>query len=132
MIVEAGDNAFFIGSTNDCYIKQIEDVLSVKLPQGYKWFLSKYGYGFFYSVFILGIGKDKSLVCAEETLKKRKLGLPSNFIVVEDCDEWVYCINCDDGKVCMWSSWDPNFDYCYNDFYDYLFSRFSEVQEDRG
>lgn len=129
MILAAKDNAFFIGTTDKRYIDQIETLLEVKLPEEYKWFISKYGHGFVYSVFILGVGKDKSLVCANETLIKRQAGLPKNLVVVENCDEWVYCIDCDNGEVLMWSAWEGISDYCYNSFLEYLLDRIKETVE---
>ncbi len=126
-------SGFFTGGISEAKIQKVEELLNVSLPEGYKWFLKKYGYGSLYGVLILGWGKsDESIPVVRETLAFRKLGLPLNCVVVEDCDEWVYCMNCDDGKVYRWSSWDPNFYYRYSDFYDFLFTKFSEAKEDRS
>ena len=123
-------SGFFTGGISEEKVRKVEELLNVCLPKEYKWFLRKYGYGGVYGVLILGWGKsDKDIPIVEETVRFRRLGLPSNFIVIENCDEWVYCINCDDGRICMWSSWDPNFDYLYSDFYDFLINRFSSAKE---
>ncbi|WP_321974041.1 SMI1/KNR4 family protein [Paratractidigestivibacter sp.] len=57
-----------------------------------------------------------TMLFVEATLRARSLGLPPNLLVVEDCDEWLYCIDCDNGKVVSWSQVDgvrdeyPDFD----------------------
>ena len=90
--------------------------LGVKLPGQYVEFLLRYGDGGFEGFEILGVDLDGSMRFVEQTVEYRKLGLPSNLVVVEDCDEWVYCIDCDDGSVASWSPLDgartdyPNFD----------------------
>ena len=122
---------YFTGGISEEKIQKVEELLNVNLPESYKWFLRNYGYGSLYGVKILGWGKsDEEIPVVEDTVAYRQLGLPSNFIVVENVGEWMYCLNCDDGRICMWSPWNPNFDYCYNDFYDFLFTQFSESKED--
>lgn len=52
----------------------------------------------------------------DATLRYREYGLPSNLLVVENCDEWLYCLDCDNGEVVFWSQIDgvrreyPSFD----------------------
>lgn len=67
LIKKAGTEAFFVGGVDDSNINEIENQLNVKLPNSYKWFLKTYGHGSLCGVFILGVGKDKTLVCVKET-----------------------------------------------------------------
>ena len=39
----------------------------------------------------------------EETLDYRKYGLPENLIVIENCDEYVECIDCNTGEIVSWA-----------------------------
>ena len=40
-----------------------------------------------------------------ETLKQRENGLPENLMVIENCDEYVVCINADNGNIVSWSNY---------------------------
>ena len=58
------------------------------------------------SATLLGVGLDGSMAFLEETLDYRKYGLPHNLLAVENCDEWLYCLDCDTGEVVSWSQVD--------------------------
>ena len=93
-----------------------ERLLGVTIPQQFVEFLQEYSYGGIGGVTILGIGLDGSMAFLEETLDYRKYGLPHNLLAVENCDEWLYCLDCDTGEVVSWSQVDgvlpgyPSFD----------------------
>ena len=87
------DNAFALA----------EEELGISIPSQYLWFLKTYGHGGLNGIETLGVGKNKKLIFKDETLKYRTYGLPHNLIVIENCDEWVYCIDSLNGKVKMWS-----------------------------
>ena len=90
--------------------------LGVELPGQYIEFLQRYGDGGFEGFEILGADLDGSMRFVEQTVEYRRLGLPDGLVVVEDCDEWVYCVDCGDGSVASWSPVDgartdyPDFD----------------------
>lgn len=98
---------YSIGINND-KIDEIEQTLNIKLPEDYKWFLKNYGQILIMGVEIYGVLENKILSCVKITEDYRKLGLPNKFVVIENCDEWVYCIdtsNIEDGE-CYVVDWD--------------------------
>ncbi len=97
------EDAFSLVPPSDEDIQKAEQQLGVEIPESYIWFLKEYGYGGFFFEF-LGCTGSPSFV--QQTLKERDYGLPSNLLVVEDCDEHVLCINTDDGTVVSWSHYD--------------------------
>ena len=134
LIKNAGTDAFFVGGANDDQIVEIEKQLNIQLPNSYKWFLKNYGHGSLSGVFILGVGKDKSLVCVKETERRRNLGLPNKFLVIENCDEWQFCLdtgNMKDGE-CPIVDWEKGVTgkRIFENFYKYIIQRFSEPLED--
>ena len=108
-------------------IKAAERKLAISIPKQYVDFLFNYGHGGIGGVEVIGMGKTGMMLFVEETEKYRQYGLPKNFLVVEDCDEWVYCIDCNTGKVVSWS--DGIIKNCYQSFEDYLEDRFSDAIE---
>ena len=66
----------------------------------------------------------------KETLKYRSYGLPNELIVIENCDEWLYCINSDDGKVVVWSKGDNNgYSKGFDNFEAYIYARINDMLE---
>lgn len=125
---------YFTGGTTDNIVKQIEKKLNVTLPESYKWFLMNYGSGGIFGVNILGIGKSNSPIVVTETTEYRKYGLEQNLVIIEDCDEYVYCLDTReliDGE-CPVVSWDQDVGFdCIeaNNFNDFLLERLSEAKE---
>lgn len=97
-------------------LESAQKQLGVTIPQQYVEFLRDYSHGGIGGVEILGVGLTGTMLFVETTLRYRKYGLPQNLLVVENCDEWVYCLDCDTGKVVSWSQFDgvqdgyPSFD----------------------
>lgn len=108
-------------------ISEAAHTLGLHIPSQYADFLLKFGHGGIGGVEIIGIGKTGKLLFVSETLKYRKYGLPETFIVVENCDEWVYCINASDGSVVSWSNGIVT--VVYTDFSTYLLDRFNDAVE---
>lgn len=77
--------------------------LGVDLPEEYVAFLNRYGHGGLDGFEILGVGLDGSNIFLQATIDYRKHGLPKNLVVIEDCDEWLECLDCDTGEVVSWS-----------------------------
>lgn len=99
------EDAFLLTKPSDEDIKKAEQELRFKIPESYIWFLKQYGHGGFFFEF-LGYGLNGSALFVRETLKQRKNGLPANLLVIENCDEYVVCINTDNGNIVSWSHYD--------------------------
>ena len=108
-------------------IEQAEKELHVLLPKQYVNFLICYGHGGINGIEIIGIGKTGRLLFVEETQKYRKYGLPEDYLVTEICDEWIYCIDCNTGKIVSWNN--SIIENCYHDFDSYLADRFHDAIE---
>lgn len=108
-------------------IDEAERILDIKIDPAFIEFLSEYGHGGIGGTEVLGIGKNNELAFVSETLEYREYGLPQNLIVIENCDEWVYCIDSDNGKIVSWS-YDEIQDE-FDSFDDFLFNRFSDAAE---
>lgn len=96
------DGCFTHANVSDEMICYAETLLSVKLPEQYKSFLKIYGHGGLDGLEILGVGIAGQLVFVDETIAYRKYGLAQNLVVIENCDEWLYCLDCDNGTVVYW------------------------------
>ena len=86
----------------DEMISAAEKELSLTLPEQYVEFLKTYGHGGIGGISTLGVGLDGSMVFVEETLDYRNDGLPLNLVIIENEDEWIYCIDSITGKVVSW------------------------------
>lgn len=103
-------------------------LLGVTIPQQYVEFLNEYSHGGVGGVEIFGVGLTGTMLFLEATLRHRKYGLPNNLLVIENCDEWQECIDCDTGKVV---SWDPveGAIVDYSDFDAFLLDRTQDAIE---
>ena len=124
------DNGFTHSEVTDKMLMQATEELQVVLPDQFCDFIKIYGYGGIGGMVILGVGLDGSLVFVDETVDYRKYGLPENYVVIEDCDEWVYCIDCQTEKIVSWSL-DGFVQEEYDCFDSFLLERLREVTEDR-
>lgn len=105
---DTSNSSMFTGGVDTDKIRYIENNLNVKLPDSYKWFLKTFGYGFIYGVEILGYDKTTPPSVVTETQDYRKYGLPNEYVVIEDCDEFVYCLDTSkmENNECPVISWD--------------------------
>lgn len=110
-------------------LSEAEKELGLKIPKGYAWFIRKFGHGGIGGIEVIGVGKNGTLMFVKETLKYRTYGLPDELIVIENCDEWVYCINSVDGKIVLWSKGDTNYTKAYDSFEVYLKDRINDMLE---
>ena len=108
-------------------LAEAQQKLGFPLPKQFLEYLNAYSHGGV-GFEILGIGFDGSMAFLEETLEYREDGLPANFLVVENCDEWLYCIDANSGEVVSWYfDDDPSVDYpCFD---DYLLDRLNDTIE---
>ncbi len=110
-------------------LNKAEKRLEVRLPEEYRYFLKKFGHGGIGGIEILGIGKNGVMIFEKETLKYRTYGLPNELVIVENCDEWVYCVNSLDGKVVMWSRGSSGYSEAFDNFETYLYDRVKDMLE---
>lgn len=106
-------------------IEYIELKLELKLPESYKWFLSKYGNLMILGIEIYGVTKEGCYQCVESTLDRRIIGLPNNLVVIQNCDEWVYCLDTTtiqeiDCKIISWNRHEGCIEETFKGFYEYL------------
>jgi hypothetical protein len=133
LIAQLGSRAFFTGGVSEERIRQVEELLGVRLPESYKWFLREYGYAAVGGLEILGVGKSKDRPrVVDTTCGYRKVGLPKPYVVVSDCDEWLYCLQTDRmaGGECPVTLWDPHGNEgvdTYPDFLAYLIAQCEEA-----
>ncbi|MFV0380949.1 MAG: SMI1/KNR4 family protein [Breznakia sp.] len=113
---------------NEEKIKEAEEKLNLELPTQYKNFLESFGHGGIGGLEILGIGNNK-LIFVETTLRYREYGLSLNLITIENCDEWLYCVDVNDGKIVMWANGCKEISVAYNNFDEYLEDRIKDVLE---
>ena len=127
LIAEYESEGFFtrIAPTEEM-IAEAQEKLGFAIPIQFVEYLGKYSYGGINGTVILGIGLSGRIAFLDETLKCRKYGLPSNLLVFENCDEWVYCLDSETGRVVSWSQLDGIRDE-YATFDEFLLSDLREA-----
>ena len=128
LITRFGDKGFFtkVAPTQEM-LAEVKEKLGFSVPEQFLEYLKTYSHGGI-GFEILGIGFDGSISFLEETLEYREDGLPNNLLVVENCDEWLYCIDANTGEVVSWSNdGDPRVEY--PGFDDYLADRLNDAIE---
>ncbi|MDL4841736.1 SMI1/KNR4 family protein [Aquibacillus sp. LR5S19] len=83
----------FTGGVDESQINYIQSELGVELPESFKWFLSTYGSGGLFGVDILGVAKSNRAPVVVNTKRFLDLGMSENIIVIEDIDEYAYCLD---------------------------------------
>lgn len=124
----------YTGGVDRDRIFQIETILKVSLPESYKWFLQNYGHILIMGIEIYGVSKGEIPSCVKSTERYRKIGLPSEFVVIESNDEWVYCLNTSDIKdeECTIVDWDRREGIGsqeYKSFYEFFYERLKDASE---
>ena len=93
---------FTYAKFSDAELELAQRELNLTLPLQYVQFLRTYGHGGICGVCTDGVGLDGSLVFLENTIEYRSEGLPEHLIVIENADEWLYCLDAISGKVVSW------------------------------
>lgn len=125
----------FTGGVDEKQIGFVQDTLKLKLPESYKWFLTNYGSGGIFGVYILGVAKSNIPSVVIETERYRDLGMSENLVVIEDMDEYAYCldINKMENNECTVIAWNRQGgldDYnTANNFYKFLSQRLLNAKE---
>ncbi|MGR5985485.1 SMI1/KNR4 family protein [Bacillus cytotoxicus] len=90
--------------------------------------LKKFGSGGICGVEVLGVEGMEYASVVDDTERYRKLGLPENYLVIENVDEFVYCINTkDDYYVIRWDDISKEEIIRYSTFDEYLKDSFQEA-----
>lgn len=97
---EPGD--FTHATVADQMIAAAEKTLGVKLPQQYLDFLKMYGHGGIGGIETLGVGLTGKMIFVDTTMDYRDEELPDNLVVIENVDEWLTCIDCNNEKIVSW------------------------------
>lgn len=84
-------------------IESAQEQLQVAIPQQLLEYLNEYSHGGVAGVEILEVGPTGTMLFLETTLRYRQYGLPHNLLVVENCGEWLICLDCNTGEVVSWS-----------------------------
>ena len=108
--------------------ERVKKELGVTLPKQYQDYLNEYSHGGIAGVDILGIGLEGSVIFLDVTKDYREEGLPDNFVAIENCDEWLYCLNCDTGEVYYWD-WFGNERKEFDSFDEFLLSEYKDAIE---
>jgi antitoxin YobK len=131
-LIKQADDSFFIGKANEARINVIEQLLSVPLPESYKWFLAELGHGGISGVEILGNGLAEIPACVRSTYTWRKYGLPVFLVVIEDeGTDWIYCLDTSkmENGECPVVDWEQNRGIGqerYETFIDFFIARIKE------
>lgn len=121
---------FTYANVTEEMLNESEKRMNTKIPEEYRDFLKEFGHGGIGVIEIFGVGKNGVLIFEEETLKYRTYGLPNELIVIENCDEWVYCINSHNGRVVMWSRGNiGDYTEAFDSFETYLYDRVNDMLE---
>ena len=91
------------GGITDEVISDMEKSLGLEFRTEIRNYLYQYGIIIGYGVKILGCGKNGESSLVRETERFREFGLSEEYIVIRNSDEWIYCLNNNNGIV---SSWD--------------------------
>lgn len=134
-IFDNKSDAEFTGGVKNDQINYIENELNIMLPESYKCFLSKYGHGGLYGETLLGCGLNETYPVIDQTIRYRKLGIGNKFVVIQNLDEFVYCLDTtkiNDGE-CSVKRWDRVIgfsDVISCSFSQYALRVFQEAKED--
>ena len=130
--MEPGD---FTGEVDRKQIDYVHDTLKLTLPESYMWFVKKYGSGGLYGVDILGVAKSNIATVVIETENYRDLGMNKDLVVIEDIDEYAYCLDISnmENNECPVIAWNKqggiDDDNTAENFYDFLSQRLLDAKE---
>lgn len=90
--------------------------------------------GGIFGVEILGFGKSSPASVITQTERYRRIGLPVEYVVIENCDEFIYCLatNKMNNNECPVISWDRISGFGGErgtDFVEFLANRLLDAKE---
>ncbi|MES1041794.1 SMI1/KNR4 family protein [Peribacillus simplex] len=135
-IKKYGKDDDFTGGVSEDKVKETENKLQVPLPESYKWFLKNYGSGGSFGIDIIGYDLVGPTVVTATKDHQKYYGLIDGIIVIEDIDEFAYCLDINkmkDGECPVVIMWDNQEGYgrtLADNFLDYLIERLELAKED--
>jgi hypothetical protein len=93
LIQKTKKDRIITGGVEEGWIGKMEAELGLTLPESYKWFLRTYGQCGVAGVMIYGIARNNTLRAALVTEEYREQGLPPEYVVILDVDDWIYCLD---------------------------------------
>ena len=125
---------FVAGGIQNDDIKQMENDLGVVFPVDYKIFLKEYGGCSVLGVTIFGVTAMPYPSIVDITKEYRQYGLPNRYIVYENCDEYVNCIDADSssekfGETISWSYVDKKVHYYGRKIFESFILELSDAEE---
>ena len=132
IIVQYLNTGRFYGQVDEKYINKVEEQLKVNFPKSYKQFLRQYGYGGVLGITINGVQSNYNSTVVSSTEKYRKFGLDANCVVVQDCGEFVMCLDTagmvdDECPIISWDRLSKIKNERYKNFNDYLIDILNEA-----
>lgn len=118
------------GGITDEKINDLEGILRLEFRNEIRNYLYQYGIIIGYGVEILGCGKNGESSLVKETERFRKLGLTEEYIVIRNSDEWIYCLNNNDGIVSSWDRTEKKHLIKSNSFEQYILDELAEAKDD--
>lgn len=126
---EVFEDAFLMRFPTDEELADAENALGLQIPEEYVWFLKTYGHGGFFFE-LLGYGLNGNAIFVTKTLHEREFGLPKELLVIEDCDEYVHCIDTISKQIVSWSKYDNDgIIKVADDFYKYFLDNIDNAIE---
>ncbi|WP_026579687.1 SMI1/KNR4 family protein [Bacillus sp. SB47] len=128
MINEYIEKDDFFGAVPDEDISRAEEKLGCKFPRQYKEFVKAYGSGGICGVEVLGVEGNGYASVVEATERFRNFGLPDKYLVIQNVDEFVYCLNTEENHcVIRWDDISKKEIERYSIFDEYLQDSFQEA-----
>lgn len=118
------------GGITDEVISDMEKILGLKFSAEIRTYLSQYGIIIGYGVEILGCGKNGESSLVRETKRFREFGLSEEYIVIRNSDEWIYCLNNNNGIVSSWDRIEKTHLIKANTFGQYILDELIEAKEE--
>lgn len=118
------------GGITEEVISDMEKILGVKFGAEIRSYLYKYGIIIGYGVEILGCGKNGESSLVRETKRSREFGLSEEYIVIRNSDEWIYCLNNNNGIVSSWDRVEKTHLTKANTFEQYILDELIKAKEE--
>ena len=117
---------FNYASVTDEMIASAENALGIKLPEQYVEYIKMFGHGGIGGIEIMGVGLTGRMIFVDTTLEYRDEDLPDNLVVIENVDDYLTCIDCNNGKIVSWD-FTSYVKEDYDCFDDYLIAQMKEA-----
>lgn len=124
------DDIIVTGGIKDEKINDMEKKLGLKFRKEIREYLHQYGIIMGYGVEILGCGKEGESSLVKETDRFRKFGLSDEYIVIRNSDEWIYCLNNNDGIISSWDRTDKTHMIKSSNFEEYVLNEMIDAKNE--